>query len=262
MEAQEQANQLKVDQPAVREEALAIYKREAIALVEPAVVAEITQSVDALVALPSISQEQADALGILVGNIDGHIKRIDGFWKDPKSGADLFHKMIVAANKDTTAIWHGIRAKAAAKVKEFFDKEAEQKRKAALATDSAIAASVNELAAQRDQLMRSGDIEAAQGLDSRVTALASAPAMQSAGRPVVKGMSLTETWVGDVTNMKMFLAAISTGAIPMEWDGKPLIEVNQAVLNRAASAQRLNLNWPGVEAKAETGIRRNSKGGE
>lgn len=132
-----------------------------------------------------------------------------------------------------------IRAEAERKLRE----EADKARRAAEAREAELRAKADaeEDQAKADRLRAYADAQAAKA-ESII-----APTL--AGPAKVAGISSTERWSAEVTDLKALLQGVIDGRIPAE-----AVEPNMPYLNQVARALKGSLNYPGVRAVSESGI--------
>lgn len=81
-----------------------------------------------------------------------------------------------------------------------------------------------------------------------------APVVQAAATQVA-GIGTRKVWKAQVTDKKTLIAAVAAGTVPLD-----VLDVNESVLNKLASALKANLKYPGVRPYEEESLARRRVG--
>ena len=116
----------------------------------------------------------------------------------------------------------------------------EERRIAARAAQEAAQAEAQRLREESAAALREGDLTRAGDAAFEAVTAELTPAYVPPP-PRVQGLSFTDTWKAEVTDMSALILAVATGEAPLD-----LLLANEALLNQMARDQHQNLAIPGV----------------
>jgi len=201
------------------------------------------------------SQEEADSVASLMTIVAGFEKKTSEYWEPIKSGFFKLHRMITAAERETLAPLAALTSKSKSLIGDFIERERKAREEAARLAEK-IKREQEELAAREYAAkMREGDVEAAEQVQSRMTALQfMVPDAITDEKSKVNGIASTTDYEVKITNLKDLCRGVADGLVPEE-----AIEPALSFIKKNAKATNGKLNWPGIALNPISGVKRTGR---
>ena len=205
------------------------------------------------------AEENKQALEVFV-DLGEMEKAINSYWEPTTEASNKLHKALTTARggmvKAVTELRAGLK-----QITERYRMDqirAEREANAALARQAE--QDRRRLEQEARDLASRGYMKEAREI-AAVAEVTVAPTV--AGPEPVPGIRETTTWTAEVVDFLAFLLAIADGKIPLEHldrrdNLRPIVIVDQPVLNAVASRMGKTMKWPGV--KVTEGVRQSGSG--
>lgn len=184
-------------------------------------------------------------------------KSLTALWDSVHEPVNKWRNLILSHEKATIGPWTKVKEALDSKIKAYARQSAQDKKQ----VDAQMSTVADQ---QRQQLNREADNLMAQGLVAEAEAkqrqanMTVAPQLPSA-KPQVEGMRFTPKFRARPVDLMAILGAIARGEVPLMHDVKgemrPLVVVDQVVLNALCSRLQDSLRIPGVVVEEDVDVR-------
>ena len=180
---------------------------------------------------------------------DAIVKSFD----EPAGLMNRLHKSITGLRSKLSQPWYDHQKRLKDHARQWYLEQHAQKEQIQAQMDKQITREKSDIEKEADRLMCRGQVRDAEALlatRDQVTVPILPPAA-----PKVEGVKVTDKWVGTCDDILAVAKAIVEGKVPLmhfvKGEEKPLICVDQKVLNALVDRQGKSLSIPGVSVKAD-----------
>ncbi len=224
-------------------------KAAAAKLVESASLSTLTLAARTLEVTDDVSYEQAINLRTMFATAE---KRIADFWEPLAKAANALHKSLTGARAEMMKPYTDGKLLTTQKAERYILGQQRAKRQAEEVLAQAARQTQQALRLEADRLALEGRMRESEQINMQAQ-MSVAPTLDAA-IPKVAGAKTGTKYTGQVTDLIAFAKAIVDGKIDLmqevkPGDVRPILMVDQVVLNAVVSRQLDGLNWPGIEVK-------------
>lgn len=202
-----------------------------------------------------VNSEQAfENAAALVAVCAKRAEQVASFWEHDRDLAHQLHRSITGKISALQAPWIKIRASLEAKMKAWRTAQERERQKREQEERQRADEERRKVEEQARALKMAGEY----GLAKQVVQEAETAIAPSSVQPFApKSESVTEKWpwIGEVNDLMALIKAIAEGTVPLEYEIKgemrPLLNVDQNVLNHLARTRQGDFSIPGCSAKQD-----------
>jgi hypothetical protein len=206
-----------------------------------------------------VSEETYQAAVDLRNNLIDRENALKALWKRIKDPLNTLKNAIMAEEHATTDPITALKNKISGKINLYLEEAKKAKEEADKSLDRQVSQTKRTMAEEAEFLEACGKMDEAAEIRQQIASVVK-PELPPAA-PVAMGAKTTDKFEWEATDMMALIKAVASGEVDLmhEYKGgelRPLLTINQTVVNAVVARKGLRLGWPGIVVKMVTKIGR------